>query len=160
MGLRSSSQIALTTGPVINPKNLKIEGFYCQDAARRKTILLFQDIRDVIPQGIVVNDLDALSDPHELVRLKDIVSLNFQLIGKQVVTTTKEKIGKVSDYATETQTFFIQKLYVAQSLFKSFTGGSIGIDRNQIVEITPQRIVIQGPESKEPVRAEAIASPS
>jgi sporulation protein YlmC with PRC-barrel domain len=70
------------------------------------------------------------------------LSLRFELIGKPVVTVSGQKVGKVSDYATETETMFVQKVYVAQSLLKSFTGGSLSIDRTQINEITPRRIVI------------------
>jgi hypothetical protein len=37
---------------------------------------------------------------------------------------------------------FVQKIYASQSILKSFTGGSLSIDRNQINEITPKRIII------------------
>lgn len=143
--------------PIINPNNLKIEGFYCQDSRRKQLILVAQDVRDVLPQGIVVNDLDVLTDPSELVRLESVLNLNFEILGKPVVTTEKQKLGKVNDYATETESLFIKKLYVAQSLFKNFTGGNLGIDRTQIVEITDKKIVIQDLEAKVPVGARAVA---
>lgn len=143
LSLRSESSIATVTAPIINPDNLKIEGFYCQDRfTKQELVLLYQDIRDILPQGFAVNDHDVLVEADELVRLKDVIALEFELIGKQVVTVSKQKIGKISDYATETETMFIQKLYVSQSLVKSFTGGSLSIDRSQIQEITPSRVVI------------------
>jgi sporulation protein YlmC with PRC-barrel domain len=143
LSLRTSAPIATVTGPIINPNNLKIEGFYCQDRySKKQLVLLYQDIRDMLPQGYVVNDHDVLSEPAELVRLKDVLALNFELIGKQVVTVGKQKVGKVSDYATEIETMYIQKIYVAQSIMKSFTGGSLSIDRSQINEITPRRVII------------------
>mgnify|MGYP000986626251 FL=1 len=83
-----------------------------------------------------------MSEPEDLVRLKKVIDLNFDLLGKQVATTAKQKIGKVSDYAVETETMYIQKIYVAQSILKSFTGGALSIDRNQVVEITPRRVII------------------
>lgn len=143
LSLRTGSPIAQVTGPIINPDSLKIEGFYCEDTStKNKVILLYQDIRDVLPQGFVVNDLDALSDPTELVRLKDVLELGFELLGKPVETLSKDKIGKVSDYAYETTTMHIQKLYISQSILKSLTTGSLSIDRNQIHEITPKRVII------------------
>ena len=51
--------------------------------------------------GFVVNDQDDLTDIEELVRLKEILDLKFQLIGKQVVTEGKQKLGKVTDYTFE-----------------------------------------------------------
>ncbi len=96
MSLRTGTQVGTTLAPIINPNNLKIEGFYCQDTQRRRLVLLEQDIRDVLVQGIVVNDADVLTEPGELVRLKDVMALHFELLGKHVVTTNREKIGKVN----------------------------------------------------------------
>jgi sporulation protein YlmC with PRC-barrel domain len=143
LSLRTGTVIASITGPVINPNKLKIEGFYCQDRYDRKQlVLLCQDIRDVLPQGYVVNDHDVLVEAEELVRLKEVLELNFELIGMPVVTTSKQKVGKVSDFATELESMYIQKIYVSQSILKSFTGGSLSVDRTQINEITPRKIVI------------------
>lgn len=136
--------MATVSRPIINPNNLKIEGFYCEDRfEKRPLILLTQDIRDTLPQGYVVNDYEVLAEPAELVRLQDIMQLDFQLIGKQVVTTSKQKIGKVSDFAAETTTFYIQKLYITQSILKSLGGGQLSVDRSQITEITNKKIIIQ-----------------
>jgi len=145
MSLRTGRQVATTTGVIINPNNLKLEAFYCQDSIDRKKrlVLLYQDIRDIIAKGIVVDDHEVLVEPNELVRLKDVMRINFDPMGKQVVTVSKSKVGKVSDYAVETTTMYVQKIYASQSLLKSFTSGSLSIDRNQIVEITDRKIVIQ-----------------
>jgi len=143
LSLRTGSPVATALEPIINPNNLKIEGFYCEDIFdKTELILLHQDIRDVLPDGFVVDDHESLVEPEELVRLKDILDLRFVLLGKPIETTSKEKVGKASDYAVETTTMFIQKIYATQSLLKSITGGSLSIDRTQIVEITSKRIII------------------
>ncbi|HTB49258.1 MAG TPA: hypothetical protein VK712_04200 [Verrucomicrobiae bacterium] len=158
LSLRTGTPIATITGPIINPDTLKIEGFYCQDRFDKKQlVLLYQDIRDMLPQGYVVNDHDVLAEPHELVRLSKVLELNFELIGKQVVTVGKDKVGKVGDYATETETMFIQKIYVTQSILKSLTGGSLSIDRTQINEVTPRRIIINELSKKAPAAAAVAA---
>lgn len=158
LSLRTGTIIAQISGPIINPDNLKIEGFYCVDRFDKKQlVLLYQDIRDILAKGYVVNDHDVLSEPDELVRLKKVMDLNFELLGKQVVTTSKQKVGKVSDYATETETMFIQKIYVAQSILKSFTGGALSIDRNQVSEITPHKVVINELTNTSPATATATA---
>lgn len=143
MSLRSGSQIATATELIINPNNLKIEGWYCKDhLAKESLILQKNDVRDIISQGIVVNDREALSQPDDLIRLQEIMSHNFQLIGKSVTTVSGKKLGKVVDFATETNSLFIQKIYVAQPILRSFTGGNLGIDRTQVVEITNRKIVV------------------
>lgn len=156
LSLRTGSPIALVTGVIINPDNLKMEGFYCVDSIDKKQlILLYQDVRDILPQGIVVNDHDVLADPDDLVRLQKVLELNFDIMGKHVETISGEKVGKVSDYAFESATMFIQKLYVSQSLLKSITSGNLSIDRSQIHEITPKKIVINELIQTAPVGAPA-----
>lgn len=156
MSLRNGAQIALATGPIINPSNLKIEGFYCQDRfSKSHLVLLEQDIRDVLNQGIVINDHDVLSEPGELIRLRDILEINFQLMGKPVVTVNKHRLGKVNDYAVDTSTMHVHKLYVGQSLIKSLSGGQLSVDRSQIVEITHRKILVQEPLQPTKVAATA-----
>lgn len=158
LSLRTGGIVATTLTAIINPNNLKIEGFYCQDAfSRKRLVLLYQDIRETMPQGLVVDDHEVLAEPSELVRLQEIMAINFELPGRLVVTDSKKKIGKVEDYAVDTSTMYIQKIYVAQSVLHSFSGGNIGVDRNQIVEITPSRIVILDPLQGTPAHAPAPA---
>jgi len=143
MSLRTGQPVGTVHAPIINPNNLKIEGFYCNDRfSKDELVLLYQDIRDVIPQGFVVDDHDVLTSPGELVRLKEILDIGFSLIGKPVVTLSNHRVGKVSDYATELETMYVQKIYVTQSLMKSLSGGNLGVDRSQINEITDRKIVI------------------
>ncbi len=158
LSLRTGQPIAQVSSTLINPNNLKIEGFYCTDRFNAKSmILLYQDIREFIDKGYVVNDHDALSEPHDLIRLADIIKINFKLIGKPVVTISKEKVGKVSDYAVETQTMYIQKIYVSQSLLKNFSGGSLSVDRNNINEITDKKVIINDLLKNSPITAPATA---
>lgn len=144
MSLRTGGEIAKIDSAIINPNNLKIEGFYCDDHfSHKKLILLTQDIRDNIKQGIVVNDHEVLTEPEELVRLQSVLELHFELLGKPVETQSKHKIGKVTDYAVDSESFYIQKLYVGPSLMKSLTSGQLSVDRNQIVELTNRRVIIK-----------------
>jgi sporulation protein YlmC with PRC-barrel domain len=158
LSLRTGSPVATVRAPIINPNNLKIEGFYCEDRfSKQELVLLCQDIRDMLPQGFIVNDHDVLVEPDDLVRLQEIMELDFQLIDKQVVTVDKEKVGKVSDYATETSSMYIQKIYVSRSILKSLSTGTLSIDRSQINEITPKRIIINELLKKAPAPATAPA---
>ena len=159
LSLRTGTPVAQITSAIINPNNLKVEGFYCEDRFNKKElVMLYQDIRELLPQGFVINDYDVLVEAEELVRLKDVLELQFELAGKSVVTISGEKVGKVSDYAVETETMFIQKLYVSQSIMKSFSGGSLSIDRNQINEITPSKVVINELTKQAPLAAPSPAS--
>lgn len=147
MSLRTGRPVATAFAPIINPNNLKIEGFFCEDSIDKKQhlVLLHQDIRDVLPAGLVVNDHDVLTEPEDLIRLKDVLVTNYSVLGKIVVTEKKKKLGKVVDYALEPESMMIKKLYVSQSIIKNFSGGTLGVDRTQIVEITNTKIIIKDP---------------
>lgn len=158
MSLRTGQQVATTTSAIINPNNLKIEGFYCTDRFKHhELVLLYQDIRDVIPQGLVINEHDVLAEPEDLVRLKDLMDLGFELLGKQVVTLSKQRLGKVTDFATEIETMYVQKIYVSQGILKGLTRGNLGIERGQINEITDKKIIVNDPLDGGTVRAGAVA---
>ncbi len=153
MSLRTGTQVALATTPIINPNNLKIEGFWCKVERGQQLVLLSQDIRDSLPQGLVVDDADVLTDTSELVRLAPVININFQLIGKAVETSDGQKIGKVNDFSTETKSMFIKKLYVAKPLYRNLGGSNLGVDRTQIVEITDRKIVVHDLSAKVPAHA-------
>jgi uncharacterized protein YrrD len=143
LSLRTGSPIGALGRPVINPDNLRIEGWHADNRLSRTSgILISQDVRDVLPQGVVVDDHDVISDPKELVRLKPVLDIDFEIIGKQVVTENKQKLGKVVDYAFDKDSFFINKIHVSPSLLKSFGGDQL-IDRSQVVETTNRQIVVR-----------------
>ncbi len=158
LSLRVGGPVATTVEPIINPNNLKIEGFMCDTPQDGRLVLLWQDVRDVLPDGFVVDDYERLAAPEDLVRLKEVLDLRFNPIGKQVITVDKHKLGKVSDYAVDSESMYIQKLYCSQSIFKSLTGGSLSIDRSQVHEVTPTSIVITELQPKTAVPATATAS--
>lgn len=144
MSLRTGSKVGAVADAIIDPNNLKIEGWHAIGHRDQKHgILLSQDVRDILPQGFAVNDQDAISDPSDLIRLQKTIQLKFELVGKPVVTTSRKRLGKVSDYAFEKTGFFIQKIYVNQSILKNFSGGALVIDRTQIIEITHKQITVQ-----------------
>lgn len=158
LSLRTGTEVATAVEPIINPGNLKIEGFYCQDSRSHQTLILVsQDVRDVMPRGVIINDHDQLVQPEELVRLNPVLQLSFSLLGKHVETASGTKLGRVGDYSVDTESMFIQKIYVTQSILKSFSGGNLGVDRSQIVEITNKKIVVSDLLQKVPARASAVA---
>lgn len=144
MSLRIGRPVGITTGVIINPNNLKIEGWYANEVdSKKRLILLSQEVRDIIPEGFVVNDHEALTSPEDLVRLKKVLDYKFELVGKPVVSNHRRKVGKVTDYALDRNSFVIQKLHVEQSIVKSFMGGALMVDRNQIIEINDKKIIIK-----------------
>lgn len=159
LSLRSGTPIAQVAAPIINPKNLKIEGFYCEDMdSDNMLILLIQDIRELSKKGYIVDDFDVLVTPDELVRLQDVMEIQFELMKKRVETVDKTKVGKVHEYAVDSNSMYIQKMYVSQPFWKNLAGGSLSVDRSQVIEVTRKRIIIKPLLQPTPTPAAAVAA--
>jgi len=154
VSLRTGGKIATTEEFVVDPHNLKVEGWYCKDTYSKETlVLLATEVREIVPQGLAVNDHTSLTEVNELIRLKEILELKFSVLGKLVITESGRKLGKVSDFAIDSDSFFVVKLYVAQPIYKNLAGGQLIIDRSQIVEITDKKITVK--DTTEPLNASA-----
>ncbi len=145
MSLRTGGQIALASEPIINPHNLKILGWWCKAPGGQRLVLLAEDVREMMNNGLAVNDEEDLTAPADLVRHSEILNTNFTLMDK-IVKTKRQKLGKVSDFSYN-EGLFVQKLYVARPLHKVFTTeDTLIIDRTQILEVTDHYILVRDTE--------------
>lgn len=157
LSLRSGHQIAIALEPIINPHNLKIMGWWCGPrSGQSRLILLAEDVREITPRGLAINDEEVLSQPADLVRHQEILGIKFQLVDK-AVRTKRHKLGKVSDFSYN-DGMFVQKLYVARPVTKIFSSqDTLLIDRTQIVEVTDSYILVRDADVK---AAEEVAVPA
>lgn len=144
VSLHTGQIIGKTTKTIIDPNQLAVVGFYCEIAQKRDEplVLIAADIRQATAGRLFINSFDELTEPAELIRLKTVLNLQFNLISKPVRTPSHGRLGKVEDYAVETTSWMVQKLYVHQSLLKSFSTNSLVIDRVQIIEVTDRDITV------------------
>lgn len=142
LSLQTGSAIGKTTMIVMNPNNLQIEGWIVDNYLQKGSFVLpTVEVREFIPKGVVVNHHEALTPTEDLVRMQESLKIRFELMGKSVVTESKQKLGKVTDYAVD-ENFYVQKLYVNPSLLKSFSAQQKIISRSDIVEITDRKIIV------------------
>lgn len=147
--IRTSDVVGTLLDPIINPDGLKIIAFYAYPLRQNNEhILSVEDIREVTPGGIIVDDEDNLMELDDLVRIQNIIDLDFELPGKKVETQSHKKMGKVQNFAIDDITWNIQKLYAGRSIVKDFTQTGRVIDRSQIYEVTNKRIVIKDASEK------------
>ena len=155
LSLRSGGPVAVTDRPIIDPNNLKIIGWWCNEPrSQSKKVLLVEDVREFLPTGLAINDHTELVEAADLVRHQKVLALDFSLIGKTVRTKSR-KLGKVSDYSFN-DGYFVQKLYVEQPMVKVLSADTLIVDRTQIIEITDHHIVVKDAESRD---AETVALP-
>lgn len=148
LSIRSGGRIGTVLGPIINPNNLHIDGFYCTSAHTNETqILLDMYVRDLSGRGLIIDDHNNLSEPDELIRLQSIIRLNFSIIDKKVLVN-KRRMGKVIEYAIDKESLFVQKFYVKPTILMSLKQARLTFDRQSVTEVTDAYIAFSGPEIK------------
>lgn len=147
MSLQTGSELARVTKPIINPYNLKILAFEIEGPLldQRPSLLMVADIREVGSLGIIVDSVDELVAPSDVVKLKEIYELGFDLINIQVVDERNHKVGKVVGYTLKAGDFAIYQLRVKRPVLKSLGDTELLIHRSQIVKITNDTITVKSP---------------
>lgn len=158
LSLRTGSIVGHAYSPIINPNNLKIEGWYAaENGAEGDMILPVAEVREVIDRGFIVNDHSAITPSEDLVRMSDITKLQFELIGKTVKSDMKRKLGKVHNYAVDESSMIVQKMYVTPGALRGITKQDLVIDRSQIVEINNREIIVRDATERVGAPARAMA---
>lgn len=153
LSLHTGQVIARLVAPIINPHQLEVIGFYVDHAKNKQEamVLLAGDIRQSQAGRVFINSVDELTTISDLIRLKDLIEIKYVVTDKPVRTVSKKKLGKVEEYAVDTLTWQIQKLYVKRSVFKSFSTHSLVIDRQQVLEVSDSEITVNDAVVNQPV---------
>ena len=153
VSIHAGSVVAAAKKPVINPHNLTIAGFFVEYNYTEERILVNQDVREVTNKGYIINHEEDLSPLVDLIRFNELVELDFELIGKEVRTESKKKLGTVEEYVVQSEGLVIYNLHVRQPTWKSFTSAALVINRRQIVEVTQKKIIVKDAVIEEPAGA-------
>lgn len=139
VSMRTGYVVTRLQQPIIDPDKLEVCGFHThQDNA----VLLFNDVREITPKQAVIDDADVLSSPDDLHRLQEVLALDYQLPRKRTLTQSKQNLGTIEDYVIDTLSGKIQKLHVKQPLWRNFSGGTLIIDRGQILEVSDKFVLV------------------
>ncbi len=150
MGLQTSSKLAVTKSPIIDPSNLKILAYEVDGPllAERPSFIRIADVRELSEIGMIIDSNDEFIGIDDVISIQKINALNFHLIGLNVVNELKQKLGKVEDFSLDTDSFIIQQLNVRPTIIKSLTNASMLIHRSQIIEINNQAVVVKSTAKK------------
>ncbi|HPF30986.1 MAG TPA: PRC-barrel domain-containing protein [Candidatus Saccharibacteria bacterium] len=150
MGLQTGTKLAETKNPVIDPGNLKIIAYEVSGKllSDNPSFIRIADIRELSDVGFIIDSNDEFIGLDDVINLKKIYELNFNLINHSVIDEIGRKLGKVCDYSLETDTFLIQQLNIKRNIIKSFNETNLLIHRTQIVEINDKDIVVKSNTKK------------
>lgn len=151
LSLHVGGKIAQTVAPIIDPNNLKIIAYKIAGPTIRDEvgdILQMKSVREFSNIGMIVDSSDDFVFADDIIRLKEILALNFDLIGLKVETKKGTKLGRVIDYTIDTSTFQVAQIIVKRSALKAILDPELLISSSQIVEVTDYKIIVKSEEAK------------
>lgn len=157
LSVQAGGRIAVIAEPIVDPDNLKIIAFKLAGSLIAKSsanILDIKSIREYSNYGIVIDDIDELIEKDDVVKISDVLRLNFALNGLKVETKKGSKLGKIKDYTLTSEDFVVQQLIVKRPIIKSFIDPELTIPRKEIIEITDYKIIVKDEEKTIKIKAE------
>lgn len=146
LSLEVGGAIGQISDIVVDPNTLKIIAFRLSGGIIPRTGANYLDttsIREYSSYGIVIDAIDELISPNDVIKLSDILQLHFNLIGLKVESKHHHKLGKVTDYTVTSDDFTVQQIIVKRPAIKSFVDPELTIHRREIVEITDYKIIVK-----------------
>jgi len=146
LSLQTGTRIAQTVRALVDPSNLTICAFEVEGQllVEQPSFLRVDEIREIGSLGMIVDGSDDLVGLDDVIKLRKLYDLKFELIGMPVITEQKQKLGKVEEYTLESGSFVIQQLRVKRGLLRGLTDTGLLINRAQVISITDNEIIVQG----------------
>ena len=156
LSMQAAAPIAHIDTSIVDPDTLKIIAFHLAGpliAKQNTQFLMTSSIREYSELGCVIDSIDELVEPSDVIKLDKILSLNFNLTGLKVETKKGSKLGRVIDYTVTTDNFTVSQIVVKRPLVKSFLDPELIVPRREIVEITDYKIIVKDEEKTIKARA-------
>ena len=157
LSMQAGGPIGQIADPIINPDRLKIIAFRLTGGVVPRSganILDVSSNREYSQYGMVIDDIDELVAPDDVIKISEVLGLNFNLIGLKVETKKGNKLGKILDYTVNSNDFIVQQIIVKRPIMKSFLDPELTIHRREIVEITDYKVIVKDEEKALKEKAE------
>ena len=151
LSLHMAGMIAKTNEIIVDPNDLKIIAFRLYGPEVRKKsgeYLRTENIREFSGLGMVVDSDDDFVNPDDVIKLSEVLDLNFSLVGKKVVSKNGSNLGRVDGFVVNTDGFYVHQLKVKRPLIKSFVDPELLVPKKEIYKITDTKIIVKDEESK------------
>ncbi len=157
LSMQATAQIATVESAIVDPNSLKIIAFKLGGGVVGKSsayILDTKSIREYSRYGMVIDSIEELVEPDDIIKISEVLKLNFDLIGLKAETKKGSKLGKVIDYTVTNDNFSVQQIIVKRPFIKSFMDPELTIPRKEIVEVTDYKVIVKDEEKVIRARAE------
>ena len=144
ISLQTGDTVAQLRLPLLEMSTLRIAAFRCEELQTgHPLVLLPRDIRQFASDGLLIDNEDELTDPSEVVRLSPLLKQDFNPLGKSVVSDLGRRLGVIENYALDLDSQHVQTILVKPPMLRALLGSNLSIDRTQIVDVTPKKVVVR-----------------
>lgn len=157
LSLQTGAPVGFVKSSIVDPNDLKILAFRLDGhrmAKNSANILDVSSIREYSNLGIVIDSIEELVTPSDVIKIQKVLELNFDLIGLKVETKKRSKLGKLVDFTVTPEDFIVQQIIVHRPTMKALVDPDLTISRKEIVEVTDYKVIIRDEEKVLKDRAE------
>ena len=108
-----------------------------------KKYVLLSDIRSIANNLVIINSEEDIVEANDLVRFSQLIKDNYKVTGSKVITQDNKKLGTVSDFTTNYDSYELSKLYVKTNVFRRLLNTDLIIDKKQIVDVKDKAIIVK-----------------
>lgn len=155
MSLQTGAELATTCRILVDPRDLTITAYELDGPVldKRPSFLRPVDVRELSNLGFIVDSSDEFVELDDVIRIKQVYEYDFDLQGLEVIDERKKKLGKVTGFNVDSESFSVQQLVVKRPLFKSFGETELLIDRSQIIEVRDTYVKVRSATTEQPARS-------
>ena len=157
LSVQTGAPVGFIKSSIVEPNSLKILAFRLDGPlmAKNPTNLLdVSSIREYSDLGIVIDSIEELVAPDDVIKIQKVLELNFDLLGLKVETKKHSKLGKVADFTVTPEDFVVQQIVVQRPAVKALIDPELIISRKEIVEVTDYKVIVKDEEKVLKDRAE------
>lgn len=145
LSIHVAGKIGEVAKVVIDPNDLSVPALLVKSlVAEAGEVLLTREIREVANIGIIIDSNDALVNREDLIKMQEIINLNYNIIGAKVKTKRGATLGRVKDFIIEAEDFRIVQIVVKRTALKALLDDDeLLISKSQIIEVTDTKIIVK-----------------
>lgn len=149
LSVQTSGAIGVVSNLIVDPNSLKIIAFELSGGIVPRNganILDASSVREYSHYGIVIDSIEELVEPDDVIKIQKTLNLGFSLFNLKVETKKGSRLGKVSDFTATSEDFTIQQLVVKRPIVKSFLDPELIVPRKEIVKVDNYKVTVKDEE--------------
>lgn len=135
---------------IINPANCFLVGLSLElnDRKRTKKVVNASSVLGLGADFVMIESLNDIADIDEIVRIKEVLDQEVQLLNLRVFTEDNFFLGKVRDFTINVEMMALERLYVKPANMIQVVLADHIIVRNDILKIEKERITVKSGKIK------------